>query len=150
MPDGHPTGPARSAPVRLVWFVVGLACVAVGTLGIILPGLPTTVFFIGAAASFSRSSPRLEAWVLSLPHIGPAVRDYRAGLGMPVKAKRVAITMLVVAVTISAFVLDGWVLPVIVIGAGAIGVGVILRLPTRRDDPIVEPPVRPDQDGRRP
>ena len=31
---------------------------------IVVPGLPTTVFFIVAAACFARSNPRLEQWVL--------------------------------------------------------------------------------------
>lgn len=144
MPDGRSTGPARSAPVRLAWFVAGVLCVAVGAIGVVLPGLPTTVFFIGAAASFSRSSTRLEAWVLSLPKIGPAVRDHRAGLGMPVRAKRMAIIMVVVAITISSLLLDAWGLRIAVIVAGAVGVAVILRQPTRRDDPrAADPPIRP-------
>jgi uncharacterized membrane protein YbaN (DUF454 family) len=48
-----------------------------------VPGLPTTGFFVLAAACFAKSSPRFERWVLDLPTVGPMVRDYRAGLGMP-------------------------------------------------------------------
>jgi uncharacterized membrane protein YbaN (DUF454 family) len=59
------------------------------------------------------------------------VRDYRAGLGMPGKAKVVAVTMIVLFVSSSAWVLDGWVLPTLVVVAGAIGVVVVLRVPTR-------------------
>ena len=66
-----------------------------------MPGLPTTVFFVIAAACFSRSSPRFEQWVLTRPGIGPMVRDYRAGLGMPRRAKVAAITCIVVVCSIS-------------------------------------------------
>ena len=112
---------------------IGLGCVAVGLggIGIVVPGLPTTVFFIIAAWAFSKSSRRLEAWVLGLPRIGPMVRDYRGGLGMPRKAKVVAVTMIVLFVSSSAWALDGWVLPTLVVVAGAIGVVVVLRVPTR-------------------
>ena len=82
--------------MRWVWFVAGWVAVAVGGIGIVVPGLPTTVFFILAAWCFSRSSPRFEQWVLNLPRIGPMVRDHRAGLGMPRRAKVVATSCIVV------------------------------------------------------
>ena len=69
--------------LRWLWFGLGWVAVAIGSIGIVVPGLPTTVFFIIAAACFSRSSPRFEQWVLTRPGVGPMVRDYRAGLGMP-------------------------------------------------------------------
>jgi hypothetical protein len=61
--------------VRWLWLSAGLLQVGLGSLGIVLPVLPTTVFFIGAAACFTRSSPRLERWVLALPHLASA-RSY--------------------------------------------------------------------------
>jgi len=76
--------------MRLIYLACGLAFVAIGGLGIFIPGLPTTVFFIMAAWCFSRSSERLENWVLNLPGIGPTVRAHRAGYGMPRRAKIVA------------------------------------------------------------
>ena len=79
---------------RLVWIPVGLLCVGLGGVGLVLPGLPSTIFFIGAAAAFSKSSPRLEAWVLDLRGVGPLIRDYRDGLGMPRRAKVIAIAMM--------------------------------------------------------
>jgi uncharacterized membrane protein YbaN (DUF454 family) len=71
-------------------------CVALGGVGIVVPGLPTTVFFILAAWCFSHASPRLENWVLNLKGIGPLVRDHRAGLGMPRRAKFIATACIVV------------------------------------------------------
>ena len=70
---------------------MGLVAVAIGSVGIIVPGLPTTVFFIMAAWCFSRSSRRLERWVLDLPRIGPLVQDYRDGLGMVAAEPRTAL-----------------------------------------------------------
>jgi uncharacterized protein len=88
--------PARSRPVRWAWFGFGWVAVAVGSIGVIVPGLPTTVFFVVAASCFARSSPRFEAWVLNLPRVGPLVRDYRAGLGMSRTTKAWAICIMVV------------------------------------------------------
>ena len=85
----------RLGPVAWLWFAAGWLSVGLGALGVIVPGLPTTVFFLVAAWCFARCSPRFEQWVLDLPKIGPLVRDSRAGLGMPRRAKVVAIAMIV-------------------------------------------------------
>ena len=124
--------PAPRRLVRWVWLVAGLALVGVGSVGAVVPGLPTTVFFIGAAGCFARSSPRLEQWVLHLPHIGPLVRDYRAGLGMPRLAKITAVTMIVAAVTLSLFAIPSAVGQLVTVAAALVGIGYILfRVPTR-------------------
>jgi uncharacterized membrane protein YbaN (DUF454 family) len=111
----------------------GFVAVALGGVGVVVPGLPTTGFFVLAAWCFSRSSPRFEQWVLDLPAVGPLVRDHRAGLGMPRRAKVIACSMIVVACTLSAVVgLDRWALRVAVVALGLVGVAWILwRIPTR-------------------
>jgi uncharacterized protein len=127
-----PAAPRARRAARAGWVVVGLLAVAVGGIGVVVPGLPTTIFFIVAASCFARSSPRLERWVLGLPRIGPMVRDHRAGLGMPRRAKALAVTMLVATVGVSAALADGWPVRAIVGAAGAVGVAVIVfRVPTR-------------------
>jgi uncharacterized membrane protein YbaN (DUF454 family) len=112
--------------------VLGWLAVAVGGIGVIVPGLPTTGFMIIAASCFAKSSPRFEQWVLSLPRVGPAVGDYRAGRGMPKRAKIVAVAMMVTAVSLSTVVvLDNSMARAVVVTAGAIGAWyVIRRVPT--------------------
>ena len=107
--------------LRAAWLLAGLLSVGVGTIGIVVPGLPTTVFFIVAASCFSRSSPRLEAWVLGLPKIGPLVADYRAGRGMPFRAKVWAISVMVIAVSFSTFL----VLETIASQVGVVALGIM-------------------------
>ena len=116
-----------------LWFMAGLLSVAIGGIGIIVPGLPTTVFFIVAAACFSRSNKRFEQWVLNLPRIGALVRDHRSGLGMPRRAKVVAVTMIfVVSMASGVFAIGNRA-----VGAGVVALGVIgalyvtFRVPTR-------------------
>jgi uncharacterized membrane protein YbaN (DUF454 family) len=119
--------------LRWLWFALGWIAVAIGSIGIVVPGLPTTVFFIIAAACFSRSSPRFEQWVLTRPGVGPMVRDYRAGLGMPRKAKVAAIVSIVVVCGLSAWLLDRWWARAVVIGLGLVGASwVAWRVPTKQ------------------
>jgi uncharacterized protein len=117
---------------RVALLTVGFLAVGLGTVGIVVPGLPTTGFFVLAAACFARSSPRFEAWVLDLPTIGPLVRDHRAGLGMPRRAKVIAITMMLTACSLSSWSLGSLPLAAVIMGAGAVGTGYIVwRVPTR-------------------
>jgi uncharacterized membrane protein YbaN (DUF454 family) len=122
-----------SGPGRWLWFTIGWCAVGLGGLGVVVPGLPTTVFFIVAASCFARSSPRFERWVLGLPRIGPLVVAHRAGLGMPRRAKAWAIGMMLVFAGASI------VLAVENIAVGAAIIGLVLvgvwyvayRVPTR-------------------
>ena len=56
-------------------------------IGIIIPGLPTTIFMIFAAGCFFRSPRPMYQWVVSHPIFGNHVLRLRAGKGMPQKAK---------------------------------------------------------------
>jgi uncharacterized membrane protein YbaN (DUF454 family) len=118
--------------VRWVWFGAGWLAVAVGGVGIVVPGLPTTVFFIIAASCFARSSPRFERWVLELPRIGPMVRDHRAGLGMPRRAKAWAVGTMVVVAGASALAARQPVVSLAIVALVAVGVWYVgCRVPTR-------------------
>ncbi len=117
---------------RLVLMTCGFVAVGLGTVGIVVPGLPTTGFFVLAAACFARSSPRFERWVLDLPGVGPMVRDHRAGLGMPRRAKVVAIAMMLTACVLSSWALGSPAAAAVILGAGAVGTWYVgWRVPTR-------------------
>jgi uncharacterized membrane protein YbaN (DUF454 family) len=68
---------ARNRVVRFLYFVLGLLLLATGIVGMFLPLMPTTIFLILAAWCFSRSSQRLEAWLLGHPTFGPTIVNWR-------------------------------------------------------------------------
>jgi len=70
----------------------------------VVPGMPTTVFLVLAAACFIRSSQRLYDWLISNKTFGPYLKDYREGKGIPLRAKVVALSMIVIFVSFAVFV----------------------------------------------
>ena len=123
----------KSTVLRYLLLVIGFIFVAVGFIGVLVPGLPTTVFMIMAAWCFAKSSPRFERWVLQLPGIGKFVQDHRSGLGMPRKSKIIAITMMSLAVVLSiVFALNQISIRFIVGTVGIFGVWYVgCKVPTR-------------------
>ena len=114
--------------LRGLWLVLGLLFTGLGFVGAFLPVMPTTVFLLLAAFFFARSSPRFYAWLLSNPMFGPFIRDWRAGLGMPLRAKVLAVTLIVLTVGSSILIIP--VLWVKILLA-CVGVGVSAYLVTR-------------------
>lgn len=128
--DAHGRGPL----LRAAWITLGFALTALGGLGILLPGLPSTMFFVGAAACFSRSSTRFERWLLSIPVVGTLVDDYRAGHGMPVISKAITVLLITTFSTLAVIRVDTVAVKWIIAAAGAIGViAVAFYVPTRRN-----------------
>ena len=73
---------------RCFWLhVAGILFVGLGFIGIALPVMPTTIFFILALACFTRSSPKLEQWLLTHPKFGPSLQAWRQYQVIPVKGK---------------------------------------------------------------
>ncbi|HJM29357.1 MAG: YbaN family protein [Acidimicrobiales bacterium] len=118
---------------RYLLLVLGFICVGLGFVGVLIPGMPTTVFMIMAAWCFAKSSPRFEKWILQLPGIGKLIHDHRSGLGMPRKSKVVAIAMMSLAVTLSiTFAITQMWVRFLVGVVGVFGVWYVgIRVPTR-------------------
>ena len=131
--DSNRNQMVKSTVLRYLLLVIGFIFVAVGFIGVLVPGLPTTVFMIMAAWCFAKSSPRFERWVLQLPGIGKFVQDHRSGLGMPRKSKIIAITMMSLAVVLSIiFALNQISIRFIVGTVGIFGVWYVgCKVPTR-------------------
>ena len=84
---------SRNPLARTVWFFLGGLFVALGLLGVLLPGLPTTPFMLLAAACFARSSERFYEWLITNPLFGEQVRRYRAGHGLKLRVKILAASL---------------------------------------------------------
>lgn len=74
-------------PVRWMLLVFAMLCLALGIIGVIVPGLPTTVFILMAAWAAARSSPRLYRWLWSNRLFGPLLRNWAQGRRVSRRAK---------------------------------------------------------------
>ena len=50
---------------KVFWLVIGFLCIALGTIGVFLPVLPTVPFYLVTAFSFAKSSDRLHNWFIN-------------------------------------------------------------------------------------
>ncbi|MDR1345773.1 MAG: YbaN family protein [Bacteroidales bacterium] len=88
---------------RILWFSGGLLAVALGTLGMFLPLLPTVPFLLLAVFCFAKSSPAWAAKILHHPFIGKPLREWLQYKGIRKKDKIFSIAFLWVSILISAF-----------------------------------------------
>jgi len=83
-------------PIALVlWRTLALASVALGMVGVFVPGLPTVPFLLVAAWAGSRGWPALELWLLEHPRYGEDIRRWRERGAVPRRAKWTASLMMV-------------------------------------------------------
>lgn len=99
----HQVKEAKNPLLRVLWVGLGCLFVGLGAIGAVVPGMPTTVFLVLAAACFIRSSQRLYDWLISNKTFGPYLKDYREGKGIPRRAKVLALSMIVIFVSFAVF-----------------------------------------------
>lgn len=119
--------------LKVIYFFIGLLFTTVGLIGIMVPGLPTTIFMILAATCFARSSQSMYSWLTNHPLFGESILRYRRGEGMPVKAKYTSISLMWIFIALSVFFFLHqsalWIKITIVL-LGLIGTTMIIMQPT--------------------
>lgn len=49
-------------PLKLLWIILGFLCLGLGTIGVLLPILPTVPFYMATVFCFAKSSRKLHDW----------------------------------------------------------------------------------------
>lgn len=86
---------------RLAVLSCGYVFFVLGIIGLAIPGLPSTVFWVVSAICFSRSSPKMYQRILTLPRVGPAIEDFISHGVIKRRSKKIAVTgMAVMAIIV--------------------------------------------------
>lgn len=120
---------------RAIYLVLGLLFLGLALIGIVVPGLPTTINAIIAGYFFARSSERFDNWLTAHPVLGPIVLDHRNGVGFTRRAKTIAVSAITVSIAVSSWIIARSDAPsfvlVVMAGAWAYAVWYVLHQPTK-------------------
>ncbi|MGB7757746.1 MAG: YbaN family protein [Salinisphaera sp.] len=87
-------GVIRSRVLRWLLRALAAACIGLGAVGVVLPGLPTTPFLLVAAWAAGKSSPELRRRLRAHPRFGPALVAWEDERAIPRRAKWLAIGLM--------------------------------------------------------
>lgn len=113
-------------------FMGGTITLILGIVGIFLPILPTTPFLLVSAAAYAKSSSRFHHWLLHNKILGSYIRNYREGLGMPIKVKIFTLSFLWLMILIATLMVPIlWVQIILLIIALAVTIHIMLIRPKK-------------------
>ncbi len=127
------------------WLLVaaGSACLALAAIGVVTPGLPTTIFLILAAAAFTKSCPVLSDWMLRNRWMGPRLADWNQHHSIHARTKILIVTTIAVSASVSVLLIWPaiWMASAVILVAVAGCYWVGLRIPTREQPggPFAQP-----------
>ncbi len=105
---------------KWIYIVIGFVSLALGILGIFVPGLPTTIFLIITAFFWLRSSPGLHSRLLEHKILGGYLKQVQNGMSRRLKIKAIS-TMWTMIFISSYFFIEGWIWRGVLIVVGIIG-----------------------------
>ncbi len=109
---------------NMILILFGFILLILGAIGIFLPILPTTPFFIGAAACFS-CAPKLTAQLMRIPLFNKYIHNYKHRTGLPRKTVVVSLVFLWVTLLISCILtMSIWIILLL----GVIGICVTVHI----------------------
>jgi len=130
---------------RWLLILAGSLCVAIGTIGVFVPVLPTTPFLLLAAACYARGSRRLYGSLLNNRSVGSYLRGYLEGRGMTRRSKVWTLSLLWVGITLAAALATDSLMVRMLLAAVLVGVtihiltvGTVRRSVTATDELPVE------------
>ena len=114
----EPVAPSQHRLVRVVYIAAGSLLVGIGVVGIFLPLLPRTVFFLLAAACYGKGSPSAYRWLMTNRLFGQRLRDYKEERGATSATKGVTLLSLWAGIAFGAWLtgFNPWIaLPLLLI-----------------------------------
>jgi len=88
---------------KAIFFILGWFCLIMAYIGIVTPGIPFSIFLVGAAYCFARSSKKMEAWLYNHKHFGPFLTNWEKKRVFPQKGKYAMIAVMSSSLIIMLF-----------------------------------------------
>ncbi|QDU55762.1 YbaN family protein [Aeoliella mucimassa] len=115
---------------RVVYVTIGSLFLALGLVGVVLPGLPTTPFLLLTSYFYARSSPALNQRLLENPLVGPILQNWYEHRGVTLRVKRIAIAMVLAAMAMLVALSSlAWPALASILAIAMFGLLVVYRLP---------------------
>jgi uncharacterized membrane protein YbaN (DUF454 family) len=84
------------------WKVLGFLSLGMAYIGVVTPGIPWTIFVVGAAYCFAKGSPKMHAWIYNHKTFGPFLTNWTTKKVFPLKAKYLMILTMASSLVIMA------------------------------------------------
>lgn len=78
----------------ILYKILGLFCVGMAYVGLVVPGIPFSIFLVIAAWAFAKSSPRLHAWLYNHPWFGKFLTNWTQKKVFPTRGKYLMIVVM--------------------------------------------------------
>lgn len=110
---------------NILFIALGFIALTLGIVGIVLPILPTTPFFLLASFLFYKGSKRMHDWLENNRFFGGYIRNYRKYHAIKRRTKIVSIILLWVTLGVSAYLVINLYVHILL---ALVGIGVTIHL----------------------
>jgi len=112
----------------------GWIAFALGWVGVFLPGLPTTIFWILAALAFLRTNEKMYQRIISDKRFGASIKLFVEEGKISLRGKWISISAMMLSASIGSFAIPIIWVKLLVVALALIGSAWVYTLPTRESD----------------
>lgn len=102
--------------IKKVWLLFGIIFLGMAYIGLILPGIPFSIFLVMAAFAFSKSSDKMHNWIYNHKKFGPFLTNWKEYRVFPKKMKYVMI-LVMTSTLVFTYVTTGNIMAVVYSGS---------------------------------
>lgn len=97
----------KNNPFRIFWIFLGFICLGFGSIGIVLPILPTVPFYMATLFCFAKGSTRLHQWFMGTKVYKKHLESFVQKREMTFKTKLTIITTVTVLMILGFVMMRG-------------------------------------------
>ena len=92
-------------PIRFLWMIAGFLCLVLGTVGVVLPILPTVPFYMATVFCFAKGSKRVHRWFFGTRLYKKHLESFATNKEMTKKTKTSILTTVTILMAIGFFMM---------------------------------------------